>query len=167
VDPFEARPEVRSLTGPITGEAKPELDRFAGGDFEAIPTGHFRALSRRIYGRCAVDDVVVDSVLRIGRLLSDDAIQVLGIGFVFTEQQRRRLSGRICSGNEAPAAQQLFFRDRADVAGFVISSRPDSRPRDASLPRPAVAEPQCRKNVKLSRIGSRVTNADTHAHVVR
>ncbi len=79
-----------------------------------------------------MNDVVVDAVLWIGRLLSGDAIQVPGIGFVFTEQQRRRLSGRIRPGSEAPAAQQFFFSDRADVASF--SSRADNRPRDTSLP---------------------------------
>ena len=132
VDPLEVCPEVRSLAEPITCQAKPELDRLAGSDFETIPASHFCTMPRRIYRRRTVNDVVVDAVLWIGRLLSGDAIQVPRIGFVFTEQQRRRLSGRIRPGGEAPAAQQFFFNDRADVASF--SSRPDNRPRDTSLP---------------------------------
>src|SRR6185312_8952708 len=137
---LEVCPEVRTLTVSITCQAKPELDGFAGADPEAIPAGHFCTLLRRIYGRRTVNDVVVDAVLRIRRLFGGDAIQVPGIGFVFAEQQRRRLSGRIRPGSEAPAAQQFFFSDRANVAG--VSSRPDDRPFHTSLPCPAIAEPE-------------------------
>src|SRR5215471_16046947 len=112
MDPLEVCPEVRSLAASVTCKAKPELDGFASSHFEAIPAGHFCALPCRIYRRRTVNDVVVDAVLWIGRLLSGDAIQVPGVGFVFTEQQRRRPSGRIRPRCEAPAAQQFFFGDR-------------------------------------------------------
>ena len=116
MDSFEVRRRDRVCARHVAREAKPELDRLAGPRPRCDTRSHFCALPRRIYRRRAMNDVVVDAVLRIGRLRSGDAVKVPGVGFVFTEQQRRRLSGRIRPGSEAPAAQQFLFRDRADVA---------------------------------------------------
>src|SRR6185369_2838055 len=59
MDPLEVCSEVRGLVASITCQAKPELDRFAAGDFEAIPAGHFCTPPRGIYGRRTVNDMVV------------------------------------------------------------------------------------------------------------
>jgi hypothetical protein len=101
-----------------------------------------------------MDDVIVDAVLRIRRLRRCAVVKSSDVGFVLTEQWRRRLAGRAKAGNEPPFAEQLLFRDHACGATGAVGCRLDHRPLDPGFPGPAVAEPQCRQNVKFGRIRS-------------
>jgi hypothetical protein len=65
---FEADAEIGLCTRHVAREAKPELDRLPGRDRDAIPERHLGALAGRIYRVRAMDDVIVDAVLRIRRL---------------------------------------------------------------------------------------------------
>jgi hypothetical protein len=156
VNLFEAGAEIGCFSRHVPRQAKPDLDRFTGGDRDAIPERHFRALAGRIHRVRAVDDVIVDAVLWIRRLRRRAVVESLDVGLVLAEQQRRRLAGRVQAGNEPPFAEQFLFRDHAcGAAGVGCPS--DHRPLDTGFPGPAVAEPQCWQNVKFGRIRPGVT----------
>jgi hypothetical protein len=134
MDSLETRAEVDHFAGYVTRQAKSEFDGLAGGNRKAIPACHLRTAARGIYGRSAMDDMVVDAVFGVWRLLTGATVEVLSIGFVLAEQQRWRLTGRIQTGNELPPAEQFFFRDRANKIATVVGGRTNDRSRDACLP---------------------------------
>jgi hypothetical protein len=102
----------------------------------------------------AVDDVVVDGVLRMGARVGR-AKQPLVIGLVLAEQQLRR-----GVGGQPPLAE---LGVRGAHAGAVDLQR---RPRARVAPRPGVAEPQRRQQVERGRLGPAVVRGDEHQQVV-
>src|SRR5262249_30085251 len=66
--PLPRGPEVLALLAVAIGQAKPDLASLARGDGQAIPERGLRSGLIGVDRRQAVDDVVVDAVLRIGRL---------------------------------------------------------------------------------------------------
>ena len=123
MDLLEASAEVGSFAGKVACQANPQFDGLARGDREVIPASHFRAAARRIYRRSAMDDVVVDAIFGVWRLLIGAGVEVPGIGFVLAEQQRWPFAGWIRTGNESPPAEQFFLRNRANDVASVAGDR--------------------------------------------
>src|ERR1700739_811609 len=84
----------------VARKAKPELDGFTCSDRDAIPECHFGAMAGRIHRVRAMDDMIVDAILGVGRLLFQVAIEVPGIGLVLAKEWRWRAAGRVEPGNE-------------------------------------------------------------------
>jgi hypothetical protein len=114
------------------------------------------------YGRRTADDMIVDAVLRIGRLLRGVAVEISGIGFVFAEQLLRQSSGRVGAGIEAPGTKQFPRRRRRS------RHRPSSRPPHARplAPTPTIPKPHGGQQVDFARFGSCVADGDANADVV-
>ena len=135
--PFEARAEIQRLARIVAREPHPQLDAIARRDHEAIPARHLRALPRRVDGRIAGDDVVVDAVLGVGRPRGR-AVETRHVGLVLAEQELRRPAGGVAARAQPPAPELFLLGERARLFTGVGT---DPWSRGAHFPGPSVPEP--------------------------
>ena len=158
--------EIEGGLGVVALEPQPQLDLGARRRRHAIARRHFRAAPFGIDRRGARDDVVVDSVLRVGRP-GLAAEQERKVGLVFAEQEVGRMAVRIGSGHEAPGRARFVLGDRQGFAGALSRRRGDVRSGRAFVPCPSVSPPERREDVERRRLRPGVADADADAKVER
>ncbi len=132
------------------------MHRLARGHVELVPRGALRAELRRVHGLGAVDDVIVDAVLREGRrvLLVPEAP---GVRLVLTEDEMGLAFTDEPAGAERTVCRlDHVVRHGAELGMAVVAT-----------PRPGVAEPQRREDVQRRGLGTAVRRLDQDADVVR
>ena len=150
--------EVRPGRALLVCEAElDDLGRTAG-DLEAVAERRLGPGERRVHCRGAGDDVVVDPVFRKSGT-PGHAPEPLGVGLVVAEERLRRDRPAV-AGERHPAEGWMVRFQRAGGAA-------DLGLRLAQAPRPVVAEPERRQDVKLGRIAPRVADRNPDRDVVR
>src|SRR5262249_54395412 len=133
----------------------------AGRDSNPVLAGDFGSRSRCVYRFvCAVDNVVVDSILNVRRsILRAEKTPVVGL--VLREKQFSVSS----AVKPSVAVIRVVQLHRDDTFDGLASAQP--RPLRPRVPGPGIAKPERRQQVKLRGFGSAIDRLDSDQNVIR
>ena len=135
------------------GEPQPNHLALAGGRPSGDSGPRPWSLLLRVHrALLAVDDVVVDAVLDVGRAVGTPKMRCVLVSFSVNS------SGDVAFAVEVALAE-LGIDGLDDAARRGSRGLPQRRPVGAAVPGPLVAEPERRQDVQLGRFGAAVVNA--------